>query len=272
MSRDPGVVARRGAVGRQHGERLGQPAVRDRSPPAAAAGAAPRRSRRSRSSCPRRTTAPKPSRKSIGTPMTRATSASFSAVERAREKNSSWSAAMHPRARPLRNTGMPQRLDQLAQRVLAVAPVQVRPGHDHRALGLAQQRGRALDALGRRALPRDRQHARAAAGSVPSMNTWSSGKSTKVGPSGGGHRRGQRDVDEAGITSVLGAVRAELGQRVHERDVVDLLQRALAPAHRRRAPAEHEHRRVVLQRRGHRAHAVGHAGPRGQRARRRARG
>ncbi len=60
-------------------------------------------------------------------------------------------------------------------------------------------------------------------------------------------------------------VARELGQRAHERDVVDLLQRPLPPAHRRRAPAEHEHRRVVLLRRADRAHPVGHAGPGRQR-------
>ena len=49
---------------------------------------------------------PNPSRKSIGTPMTSATSASFNAVPRAREKNSSWSAGTQPRASPFRNTGI----------------------------------------------------------------------------------------------------------------------------------------------------------------------
>ena len=41
---------------------------------------------------------------------------------------------------------MPQLLGERAQRVLAAAPVQVRAGHDHRPLGVAQQRGGALDA------------------------------------------------------------------------------------------------------------------------------
>ena len=49
---------------------------------------------------------PKPSLKSIGTPITSATSAPFSACERVREKNSSWSAGTHPRASPFRNTGI----------------------------------------------------------------------------------------------------------------------------------------------------------------------
>jgi hypothetical protein len=60
--------------------------------------------------------------------------------------------------------------------------------------------------------------------------------------------------------------RRELDERAHERDVVDLLQRALAPAEGGRAPAEDEHRRVVLLRGGDRAHAVGDPRPRGERA------
>ena len=69
----------------------------------------------------------------------------------------------------------------------------------------------------------------------------------------------------AGISAVVSAVVAQLGERAHEGHVVELLQRALAPAHRRRAPAEHEHRRAVLLGGGHRAHAVGDAGPGGER-------
>ena len=95
---------------------------------------------------------PKPSRKSIGTPMTSATSAPFRPFERAREKNSSWSAGTQPRARPLRKTGMPSSCASASSAVLAVAPVEVRAGHDHRALGVAQQRGGARD-VGHRARP-----------------------------------------------------------------------------------------------------------------------
>ena len=80
---------------------------------------------------------PKPSRKSIGTPTTSATSAPFSAAERTREKASRWSAGTHPRARPLRKTGIAERLDELEQRVLAVPPPQVAARHDDRPLGLA---------------------------------------------------------------------------------------------------------------------------------------
>ena len=66
-------------------------------------------------------------------------------MPRAREKNSSWSAGTQPRARPFRNTGIAQLLGQRAQRVLAVGPVEAGAGHDHRALGAAQQLGGPLD-------------------------------------------------------------------------------------------------------------------------------
>ena len=79
------------------------------------------------------------------------------------------------------------------------------------------------------------------------------------------HRRRQASSIRPGISAVAAGGRGELGQRPHERHVVDLLQRALAPAHRRRAAAEHEHRRVVLLRGADRAHAVGDARAGGQR-------
>ena len=72
------------------------------------------------------------------------------------------------------------------------------------------------------------------------------------------HRR-ERVVDQPRDLGRRGDGRGQLDQRPHERDVVDLLQRALAPAHRGRAAAEHEHRRVVLLRGAERAHAVRHA-------------
>ena len=40
---------------------------------------------------------------------------------------------------------MPRALGELAQRVLAAAPVQVRAGHDHRPLGVGEQRDRAVE-------------------------------------------------------------------------------------------------------------------------------
>ena len=91
------------------------------------------------------------------------------------------------------------------------------------------------------------------------MNTWSSGKSTKVGPVCGVVATANASSTSAGISAVDARRRRVLHERAHERHVVDLLQRALAPAEGRRAAAEHEHRRVVLLRGGERAHAVGDA-------------
>ena len=65
------------------------------------------------------------------------------------------------------------------------------------------------------------------------------------GPAVRRQRGRERLVDQPRDLRRRSRRRGELGQRPHERDVVDLLQRALAPAQRRRAAAEHEHRRVV---------------------------
>ena len=161
----------------------------------------------------------------------------------------------------------PQLLGQRQQRVLAVAPVEVGPGHDHRPLGAAQQRRGALEgaAVGRRPAGRVGQLGRASSPSSASMKTWSSGKSRNAGPGVRRERGGQRLVDEPRDLGRRLRRRRELDQRRDERHVVDLLQRALPPAHRGRTAAEDEHRRSVLLGGGQRAHPVRHARPRGQR-------
>ncbi len=98
-----------------------------------------------------------------------------------------------------------------------------------------------------------------------SKKTTSSGKSRNTGPVCGRRATANASSTRPGISDVAPGGRGELDHRPHERHVVDLLQRALAPAERGRAAAEHDHRRVVLQRRGHPAHAVGHARAGGQR-------
>jgi hypothetical protein len=107
-----------------------------------------------------------------GNPTTSARSAPLSPCERARAKNSSWSAGTQPRASPLRNTGCAasRRGQQLR---FSASPVEVRPGHDHGALGPAQQRDGALERLGS-AAPAPRPAPGAAgpgSGSSASMNT-----------------------------------------------------------------------------------------------------
>jgi hypothetical protein len=79
-----------------------------------------------------------------------------------------------------------------------------------------------------------------------------------------GDRVRQAVADEARDVGRRVAVTADLVTGV-QRHVVDLLERPLAPARGPRAPAEHEHRRVVLLRARHRAHPVRDAGAGGQR-------
>ena len=106
----------------------------------------------------------------------------------------------------------------------------------------------------------------ARSGSSASMKTTSSGRSRNVGPVGGRRRRRERLVDQLGDLGGRRRGARALRERRDERHVVDLLQRALAPAELRRAAAEHHHRRVVLVRGGDRAHPVRDAGPGRQRA------
>ena len=78
-------------------------------------------------------------------------------------------------------------------------------------------------------------------------------------------RRGDRLIDQVLDLARGVGRRGQLHERAHERNVIDLLQRALPPAEGRRATTEHQHRRVVLVRRAERAHPVGHPGTGGQR-------
>ena len=179
---------------------------------------------------------------------------------------SSWSAGMQPRAQPVDEHRDPQLLGDRPQRVLAVRPVEPVP---------AMITGRSA--------PRSSS----AAASTPRPPGTSSGSTSDAGPSaststlhedvvhreveerraaGRASRRGERLVHQR---RDLGRRPGRLGeprQRRDERHVVDLLERAHPPAHRRRTAAEHDHRRAVHQRRAHRAHRVGDARARRQRA------
>ena len=170
-------------------------------------------------------------------------------------------------AQAVEEHGDPQRLGQRAQCLLAVAPVQVGAGHDHRALGVAQQHCRPLErvAVGAGAPPRLGQRLVSGGGlglheHVVEREVQEGG--ARVGLDRLAHRALQQRRDLGRGPRGGG----ELDQRGHERDVVDLLQRALAPAEGGRAAAEDQHRRVVLVRGGDRAHPVGHPRPGGQRA------
>ena len=239
-------------------------------PPSADAAARARPCRSRRSPSDRRTPPPKPSRKSIGTPITSATSAPFSAWPRAREKNSSWSAGTHPRASPFRNTGI--------RSVSASSSSASSPWPQYRSVP-AMITGRSA--------PRSSSAARSicspSAAAAPCPREAGQPLRRILGlsrlhehvvhrevderrPAVRGHRDRERLVDEARDLRGRVGRRRELRQRPHERHVVDLLQRAHPPAPRRRAAAEHEHRRVVLLRARDRADPVRHARPRRQRA------
>ena len=153
-----------------------------------------------------------------------------------------------------------QRLRKLKQLGLAVPPIEIRPGHHDRTLSRAQQLGR----------PFDRPTVR------PPARTWWWTVERVLGLGGlhehvihrkidkrrsamRGQRARKRLVEQPrNLGGALGGDR-ELGERTHERDVIDLLQRPHPPAPGRSPTAEDEHRRMVGLRRTHRAHTVGDA-------------
>ena len=76
----------------------------------------------------------------------------------------------------------------------------------------------------------------------------------------------QRLVDQRRDLRGLPHRHRPLDERAHERHVVYLLERPLAPADLRRPAAKNQHGRVALAGGGDRAHPVGDAGPGGKRA------
>jgi hypothetical protein len=158
-------------------------------------------------------------------------------------------------------------LAQAAQRLFRARPVQPRAGHHHRSRCPAQQGRGAIErvAVGggrgrcRIGLRDGRGRIGRAVAALVLHEHLVERQVEERRPRRGLGRRPQRLVHEAGdLGGCLGGAR-QLGHRRGERHVVDLLKRALAPAKARRPPAEHQHRRRVLERRGHRAHPVGHA-------------
>ncbi len=172
-----------------------------------------------------------------------------------------------PAGQPVQKDGDAQRLGERQQLGLAMAPVQVGPGHDHRALGATQQLAGAFD---RSAVGATGGAGGQALEHVVRLGSLHEnvvqGEVHERGPAVGSKRGGERLVDEAGnLCGALGGDR-ELGQGADERDVVDLLQRAHPPASGGGAPAEDDHRRVVGLCGAHRAHAIGDAGSGRERA------
>ena len=201
----------------------------------------------------------------MGTPTTRATSASCRPFPRAREKKSSWSAGTTPRARPLRNTGT--RSSSASARSARSpcphhSPVPAMITGRSRAaqqgdgpLEVRTGRGR----LGGRVV---RRRLVLAAGRLHEDDVE---REVHEGRAGVRLERGaQRVVDEPGDLRRRLRGDRRLRQGRDEGDVVDLLQGALAPAHGRRAAAEHDERRPVLLGRAERAHPVRDAGAGGE--------
>ena len=110
---------------------------------------------------------------------------------------------------------------------LAAPPVEVGAGHDHRPLGLAQQRDGALERAPVGAAGAGGAGTGSGSGSSASMNTWSSGRSRNVGPAWGRAATASASSTRPGISAVAPARLRELDERADERHVVDLLQRAL---------------------------------------------
>ena len=171
-----------------------------------------------------------------------------------------------PAPEPVQEHGDPQRLGQRAQGHLAMPPVQARAGHDHGPLGAGEHRRDPFDQIrfgslaapglkgdGRGRLRLDRLHEHLIQREIDEHR---SGRRR--------HRSAERLVQKARDLGRGKRRRRQLHERPHERDVIDLLQRALAPAHLRRAATQDHQRRPVLGRRGDRAHPVGHPRTRGQ--------
>ncbi len=133
-------------------------------------------------------TLPKPSRKSIGTPITTATSASPNAFERAREKASGWSAGTTPRAIPFISTGIcrcsARRSNATSPRphqTLVPAMITGRCAADSSSQARSRASGSAPGGAGRSS----RAPGRPEASDMDKWeNTWSIGKSTKPTPDG----------------------------------------------------------------------------------------
>ena len=185
--------------------------------------------------------APKPSRKSSGTPITSATSAPPRPVLRAREKNSSWSAATHPRASPFRNTGIRSCSASVRSASSPCPQYSPVPAMIAGRSASAQQRRGALDRsrIGGRLAGRG---GRLGVGRAGLAEHHVEREVEEHRSRAGRERRPEGLVDQTGDLAGLMGGGGELGQRAHERQVVELLQRALAPAKLGCAPAQHQQR------------------------------
>ena len=164
----------------------------------------------------------------------------------ARENASSWSAGSVPRPMPLTNTGTRAASANATQRVLGVRPVHVAARDQHRPL--APTPTSVATACTSR---RDRASAPRARPDRPPGSRRSPGRTRRAGcrrtsgPRCGVRAATARRVDLVDDRRRRRRGRGALRDRRDDRHVVELLQRARAPAPLRRAAAEHDHRRAV---------------------------
>ncbi len=189
---------------------------------------------------------------------------------------------------PIEEHRYTQLLHQLAQRELAVPPVKIRARHDHRTTRTGQQADRHLHrrpvrsrspprrsrlAAWRRlaarrplsgpALPRVRLGARP----IGRLHEHVVQRQIhKARPSVGRARRRECFLHQSRDRRRARSRPCELRQRCHEGHVIDLLQRPLTPAPRRRAAPQHHNRRMIRLRARDGAHPIRHSRSRRQRA------
>ena len=150
---------------------------------------------------------------------------------RVRLNASSWSAGRQPRPRPLTNVGTRRCSTAARERVPRAVPVHVAAGDERRAA--RRRRSASAAARPRRGRARRRAGVRHVGqlGLAPCANTTSSGKSRNTGPRCGVSAVRDSVVHDApAMSPVACTVAADFVIGASDRHVVELLQRAGAPA------------------------------------------
>ena len=208
---------------------------------------------------------PKPRRKSSGVPSTTTRSARcLSSAARAQERQLVV-GGQRAAAEPVGEHRDAQVLDGGGQ--LGPRPRPSRRRCRRRTPAARRRRrsaARRATASGSGSAPRLRAGSTAGTSPADGPNT-SSGKSRNTGPRCGSAARAMASWTIAPAFAGSVTVAADFVIDCEDRHVVELLQRPGTPPALRRPPAEHDERRPVEPRRRHRRHAVGDAGPGGQR-------
>ena len=141
-------------------------------------------------------------------------------------------------AEPVEEDRNAERFGESTQLNLAMAPVETAAGHDRWPLGACQQGRRLLDPASRLGI--------VASGIRNLLVRLAEDDVERIVDEGRPERRAERQIERRGRprpdrARLLDRLR-RLDQRRDERQVVDLLQRARAPAHLRRPPTQHTDR------------------------------